>query len=322
MTNNARYFQKHQRELLTLANSDAGRQLLGIRDVLPIVKITPNSWHFLLGQDNTRSLITADFFCYEKAAKFLLPAITKMEIANVRGQEAFAHFAGVTTKSWKYPAVYLQENDYYTGAGDGYCAYNGEPTWSTAHNATSGNGVDYQGTTIENGVDHTDKYWIKRSFYPVDTSGLGGTATVAAAVFKTYAYAVVDQKNDSAGWLAVVQATQASPTALEVADYSRCGSIDNPTKGSADMDITSMSNNSYVNFTLNAAGLLWVNNAGFTKLGLRQGNDFSASDPGFGGECRGKNCYLCLGASRDQYRSPINCDLHAADRQSRSLGLF
>lgn len=83
--------------------------------------------------------------------------------------------------------------------------------------------------------------------------------------------------------MAVVQTSQPSTSELTTADYDLCGdAIDNPTKGSANIDLTGLTIGAYRDFTLNATGLGWISKTGYTMLGVREGHDIQDiwSDPG------------------------------------------
>lgn len=210
--------------------------------------------------------------------------------------------AGILTKhlpeSFFDDAVYPVRTDtttsYYAGAGDGNVYYNvtgaqpSQATWDTAHDATTGTNVSYvlayaDSTIWMRGAD--DSTIIYRAFFPIDTSGLGASATISAAVLKLYGNAIQDDYNgDSYDYVALVQTDQPDPTLLTTADYNNCGATDNPTKGSANFDITGFSLVAYNDFTLNATGLTWISKTGYTMLGLREGHDIQDIFPGDPGE--------------------------------------
>ena len=62
-------------------------------------------------------------------------------------------------------------------------------------------------------------------------------------------------------------------------DFDQIVSINNPTAGASDTDITSLSAGGYRTITLNATGRGWISKTGYTKLGLREGHDAVDSAP-------------------------------------------
>ncbi|MBI5794240.1 VCBS repeat-containing protein, partial [Candidatus Uhrbacteria bacterium] len=166
---------------------------------------------------------------------------------------------------------------FYPTTGDGWI-YKTNASWDTAHDATSGSYASSTSTYGQVGTyKYTSSYFIARSFLPFDTSSIPDDATVTAAALNVYVYSKTDDDNDGDDFVTLVQASQPSTTTLTTADYDLAGSaIDNPTEGidtSERKDITSVSSNAYLSFTLNSAGLGWVSPTGTTKLALREGHD-------------------------------------------------
>src|SRR3990167_10504580 len=101
---------------LKLANTDAGRFLLGIKDNRKIVKLTPNSYHL---QNDERS-VTAIFYTYNFVERKLQPIIDKIDIADdyiENEHDAFLHYSGLEEKHWKYPHVYLATDTFNSDTG-------------------------------------------------------------------------------------------------------------------------------------------------------------------------------------------------------------
>ena len=167
---------------------------------------------------------------------------------------------------------------FYSGAGDGRCTGTPNATWATVHDASSGDTANYTSASlgVYSGKDGSAKYDFARVFLPFDTSALPDTDSISTAVMSAYAVSKTDGDNDAEGYITLVQTTQASNTSLVLGDFDQCGSISNPTEGIATgerKDITGISTSAYLDFTLDATGIGWINNTGVTKLGVREGHD-------------------------------------------------
>jgi hypothetical protein len=165
---------------------------------------------------------------------------------------------------------------YYAGAGDGIVRNNLTSTsWATVHNAVTGNSFDYTSATseIRAVIYGGTGFSVHRLFSPVDTSGLGSTATVSDATF-IYTTESAGAANSSS---VLVQTSQASNTELANADY------DALTFTAGSNIIVNNTGATVQNLTLNATGLTWINKTGFTKLGIaHHAYDFLNVQPGSG----------------------------------------
>lgn len=170
----------------------------------------------------------------------------------------------------------------YAGAGDGAVDCNGQAGWSGNHDATTGASTDYLNSPAECGVDYTDRYFIKRTFLPFNTSALPDDCTINSAVLKVYVTENNNQDNDGNNYVAVCHTFQASESSLSNNDYNDCGS-DNDTAGraaqtpielgSGELSLNDITLNAYNTLTLNATGLGWISKTGTSYIGLREGHD-------------------------------------------------
>lgn len=286
-------FQQKQQELLWLINLDAGRDLLGIKEKEPIIKVTPNSYHLLLGWINkTDVLVKEAFFCYEKFAKHLLPFLTyedilrkdypTSQIVGLREKyEAFLHFNNFK-RSPKFPQLYLQDS-IFSSAGDGAIQVVGT-NWTTERDnttgdtANSGGGgslvrVQVQGTTPDPG-----NYYITRGFIPFDTSSLKDSIDIKTADLRLYS----DTKTDDLGGdVVLAKTTQNAIGSLVVGDYDNI-TKNSPTELASRQDITNIVTGQYSTFALNSDGIGFIDAAGNTKFGIRHSHDVDNTDPGAG----------------------------------------
>ena len=205
---------------------------------------------------------------------------------------------------------------YYAGAGDGIAGGKTakNPAWD-AHDYTTAASFtnDYTSYTSTSsnmalcGNDTGARFFFYRAFFPVDTSSLGSGATITDAALKIYVFSEEhDHVND---FIRLVETNQASSSSLISADYNQCGSVDNPTAGAADVDISSdITITAYNTWTLNATGLSWISKTGTTYLGLREGNDAKdneISDKVYSGDCNRIAGYFSenTGTDKDPYLS-------------------
>jgi len=256
-------FKKFQKPILAFANSWIGRRYLGLSKELDknirIFRMHPNSYvvrrngHFeqvfrgydLFGQRLESALRIASFG--------LVPIFFK-------GAPALM-FA-------------LTVNTFFSGAGDGFTKHD-NASWDTAHDATSANFSDYTSELIDVKSEYTDKYWVNRGFFPVDTSVLPDDAIVLGATFQVFFSSVRDDDNDGNDYLNIVQTSQASPLSIVNGDHDQCGAVNSPTVGSTNVDISGLSAGGSHTFTLNATGLGWISRTGYTMLGMREGHDIA-----------------------------------------------
>lgn len=165
----------------------------------------------------------------------------------------------------------------YSTTADGLVRNNGSSSWATLRNATDGTAA-YNAQTAAASLclaDGTtaDKY-IDRSFYYFDLSSIPQNATITSATLSLYVSAA---SSAAGGSVTVVEGTQAAT--LTTADFDQVGStefVDSRTNFSA------LTATAYNNFTLNAAGLTYVQGkfASTAKLALRSSFDLDNSAPG------------------------------------------
>ncbi len=281
LSENQRFFLNNQKLLLKIANSEEGRYLLGVKNKLPIVKITPNSWHFLQGEEKDGWVLKGHFYTFELAAKILkLPFIVQNTVSDKYAPfedpfEAFLHFSGLRRLPNKYPTVYCLVKNYYAGTGDGYVRYN-NGSWSTCRNAGSGDWTERNG---EIGVDYTDHFWIYRYYIPIDTSSIGNAAKDLTGKIYLWGNWKKDDDNDGYDYIVINQGNQANTAALATSDYGLAGSVE----GSNQIDITGANSSGYNTFTLNATGNGWINKTGWSKFGAREGHDIADHQHSTGG---------------------------------------
>ncbi len=178
-----------------------------------------------------------------------------------------------------FPVQIDDSTSYYSGAGDGDI-YSKENAYITAREASTGfatsTSAPYFGQS-----QFESSYYIWRSFFPVDTSSLGAGATITSATFGVYGKYDNSATNFN---YAPIQTDQSSPTSLGLPDFNNCGALSDPTLGATELNTSTFTLSGYNTFTLNEAGLGWIDKTGYTMLGLRSSHDYSGagSAPGAG----------------------------------------
>jgi len=303
---NESHFKQHQKELLQIINSDAGRYLLGIKRREPILKITPSSIHFLRGLGKEGVHLTGQFFGYEKFAKWLMPSLAKKEIAQeewfkkpVNNLDAFLHFSGLQNKPG-FPDIFLAGTAFYSAAGDGQVYNNpGSGTWTQCRDATDGTVVNYTDAVTYFVIADPNPV-VGRSFYPFNTASL-----TAAAIITTGANKFHWQFNSwgadvgTRPTITIVASTVTSTTVLALADFNNFGTTEFTntrfdTAGKvADTDYT---------ITLNTSGDAAISKTSFTKFCIRTNFDIDNSAPA-GGSAQEILSYYSeqSGTSKDPY---------------------
>ncbi len=144
--------------------------------------------------------------------------------------------------------------------------------WSTVRDASAGN-TTRNNTTFDSYPatgKTTSYYFIGRSFFTFDTSIIGSTQTISAAVFSQYQTGSnSDSDNDGNDYMVVVGSTPAATSTLVNDDYDQIGS----SAYSDTIDIGSISSSVYNDFTFNATGTAAINKTGYTQIGAREGHD-------------------------------------------------
>lgn len=224
-------------------------------------------------------------------------------------------YATTTVGAWRYrfrphatlirdlliPVAYAVTDTFYSGAGDGY-VYGSATTWNSAHDATTGPaqptltvtniGGQVSRTEVTCGEDpfpppiYNNSFLIYRTFLPFDSSAIPASATISSASLNVYATSKLNDDNDGADYVGVVETSQATDTTLAGTDFDNNGnSVDNPTQGAAGIDFSSISIGTYTSFTLDSTGLTWIAKSGTASncsatsgiscFGLREGHDIT-----------------------------------------------
>jgi len=272
------FWETSENEILDLANTDAGKFLLGAKSKNPIVKVTSNSYHELIFSDNKTAIVTGYFCTSSKSNQAFLSAITKMDIAKeeykiINNYEAFLHFSDLQPRDYKYPQIYL--TDFNVGSGDGYVRNDSTVNYATARNAGTGNVANGTATlsdfTSPGQAYSGGKYYVGRVFLPTDTSSIPDTDVISSGSVNFFPTGVRNVDSDS---VVFVSTNQASTSTLALDDFDTAGSV-----SGGDLPLASITANTMTAVTLNATGLGFINKSGISKVGLRSLQDINSSAP-------------------------------------------
>lgn len=297
-------FKKNQKYLLWIANTEAGRWLLGANKDDKIVKIFPNGYSVFKDFQKDKIILQAKFFTWNKVSNDFIPLLDKMLqrkekineadrlayylIDNKYLEEQFLHFKRFATGTFYPPEL-----------GNGTCPQRDSGSWAAARDATScSEAVSTGATTFPSYVEKTGGvFHLYRSFFPFLTGNTLAGTTITAGTF-TLTDTGAGKSDAFTESLVLTGSTQTDPTALAQADYDNI-TKDSPTEFATRITFASWTTTN--TYTLNAAGLLAINKtaAGYTKFCTRGSKDVDNSEPTDGsGFVR---CYLAAqtGTSED-----------------------
>jgi len=166
----------------------------------------------------------------------------------------------------------------YSTASDGDAYAYHATQYDTAHDAANadvlraGNDQFY----LENGLIGGPYYVVSRGFLYFDTSALGATAVISAAVLSLYGMVAIE--NDAVGDhsdLGIVEGVQSDP--FDAADYG--DHLSKTTLGADTYYTHPIATDDYNDKALNATGIGWINKTGTTLFCLRLKGDIDKSTP-------------------------------------------
>lgn len=181
-------------------------------------------------------------------------------------------------------STFYPDPDPETTTMDAYLFGPNNVSWDTCHDSATASSVNDTNTVLRGGSSATFSAYgfIYRSLSLYDTSSIGSD-TVDSAYFSGKTATKQLTNNDAYAYLSIVQSSPASNTAIAIGDYDAIGdAINNPTEGvdSGDrVSVSSISVDSYSDFTFNSTGLDWIATSGVTKLGSRSGHDIEDVQP-------------------------------------------
>ncbi|MHA7838061.1 MAG: hypothetical protein ACX98W_11435 [bacterium] len=124
----------------------------------------------------------------------------------------------------------------------------------------------------------TTRSIISRLNIPFDTGALPDGAVIEAATlrmkYNLFGDPYSNTHPESADDLVLVQTNDPDPTTRELSDYGVFQPVDGPPEGAPRIDVSeTYVSNGDVDFPLNTTGLSWIDDRGYTLLGVRTGWD-------------------------------------------------
>ncbi|GEM_PF-5390733 len=127
----------------------------------------------------------------------------------------------------------------------------------------------------------TSRHIILRLNIPFDTQALPDGAVIDSATlrmkYSLFGDPYSNTHPESADDLVLVQTSDPDPLTRELSDYGVFLPVDNPPEGAPRIDVSeTYVSNGDVDFPLNTTGLSWIDDQGYTLLGIRTGWDVDA----------------------------------------------
>jgi hypothetical protein len=276
LNNSYQFFSKNQDLLLNYVNTEEGRDLLGIKEKFPIIRLMPSGFTFGEGKYRLTKV-----YGKEKIGDILLPIFEQIKIANEYEKvtdfdRAFWHFAGYKRDRF-LPRIFL--TNYNSQSGDGWVGYTiaAGTAWATIHDAVNGNAVNYAGADdgvgiYVHGTDSNKWKLFRRPALEFNTNDLGIADVTAASVFAS----VLQAGDNWASSICAAGFTPANPAGLVNGDYNDFGTV---SFGSITIASLPLAYGTFKEIAFNADGLAYVKKTTYTSIGIRISDDLNNVQP-------------------------------------------
>ena len=272
------YFKLHRSSLLELIRTEYGRSLIGIKDNLRIFKISPNSYHQLIGAEGDKIYAKATFFTSDRIIEKLAPVLWQMNARQF--SPSF------------FPGVHLLSTVFNPSTGEGVMARQDETTWADARDAATADSVNAQPGIESTYTGDPSRYYLcYRAAQPFNTVSLGPGAAVSAVLFEAYR----DDSKDIGGnpfanqnttTTELVVSTQSDPGGtLVTADFNNLSFV---SKGSQALASTS---DAAYSISITISDTTVVQTSGYTTLYAITGLDLSNTAPGTGATAKNNRMF-------------------------------
>ena len=281
------WFTLYQRDLLALANTREGRDLLGLNDSNPYkslgdTPVTHITKEFVTFGDPRGEQLTV---CQSGAPRgnvirkrwaYVHPALERMWIDHLpRVNGRLVPSGGATTVTAK-PDAHAE-----SATVDGYVVHTEDgATFATLRGGAGTGSADAGNELFVYIIAHgstTDRYIeLYRTVALFDVSSIADTQRVSGVTITAQTSVLSDQFSQSLGWVA---SAPASNTALVNGDYDSLGTTNFVTQ----IAVAAMTNAQDVTFTGTADGIASVSLDGITKWGSKASSDISGSAPSWTG---------------------------------------
>ena len=286
--NDKQFFLRYQPQILGLANTSEGRDLLGIDQGVPtVIEVMPWYVKWLIGQGEYQTEFhvyavffrrvmhrwkevsaamewQANSFLARRGGHLLVPAGSDTLTARPDADTESSTVDGMTGFQG-LPDGGVGRQTFANARGDDGSTY---PCCTRDAQAYIGLGMGYRGGGGGGWED------FQRGFHLYDTSSIGSN-TVTAAV-NSWVCSQASTTLSELTWC-IVSSSPASNTAIVAGDYDSCGTTD---FGNIEADALNTDGSSYNAVTLNSDGRAAIDRAGITKFGWRHDGDRSNTEPG------------------------------------------
>jgi hypothetical protein len=276
------WFPWMQSQLLRLANTNEGRDLLCIdswqQQPYPIIKMGKNFVRFDMGYENGRHVFKTDVRVGAKWANVMryrwqdfVKALDRNTLLDIRswptvydGERLLLPIGGGTTTT-VYPDP---DSEGSPTTVDGRVGRNvSNNTWDALRNG-AGNDTAYAVATVDTWIylSSGSSAWdiIRRSIILFDACDIDDGDTLDSAVFSTYSGGETNNFTGVTPAANIFSSNPASDTALQHDDYADCGT----TAFSTAKNAAAWNDSGYSDFTLNSSGEAAVKFDDITRLSL------------------------------------------------------
>lgn len=161
---------------------------------------------------------------------------------------------------------------------DGYTQFfSDNGSWAAARSAATGTDAGDTNTVSYGGAEQLGAagpdFILNRAFFLFDTSALPDTDEISSAVLSIYDGNNANSNADSISYH-IVSSSPASNTAITTADHDQVGSTSFASKA-----LSTFSNNTFQDFTLDANGIANISKTGISKFGLLSSLDLNNTAP-------------------------------------------
>jgi len=273
------WFKKYQPLLLSIINTDYGRDLLCVDKAFPqITMVGPN---YIQTQVGLNQKVT-EFRSGSKYGKVIRHRwdefantaqwFTDLNFGFVTTPVLASGLRGTTTTVYPSPGNFEDGRVYRNIASETWSTIQGGAGTDTGPSEATGNFCLIQASTTSNQYSS-----LRRSEYAMDTSAITDTDVIDSAVLSLYGTAKSTAFSSIDNSLHICQATFADVTTITTTDYQNMGST-----SFGNISYAAFSDSAYNDITLNASGEAAIDKTGATKLGCRMGADITDTEPTWG----------------------------------------
>jgi hypothetical protein len=247
-------FIKRQKDLLEFLNYYGGKDVLGIKDTDPIIRVDPFSYHILRNVYKDRLEIQAVYYTGNNIEVKLHPFISNL----ILGKDWYANH---------------RYNSFAVDTGSARLILSGQLNWATCHGAANATSTSNDQSWSLTSDPTPSASRIDRSFFPFKTQTIGAGGVVSAATVDLYRDDSFNPFANPDSQSIIINTTgQNDTTNLVVGDWSRLSYVNN---GSLALASTTNSTTHHITVT----NLTVIKTTVETPLGALISGDYNNSAP-------------------------------------------